>query len=32
MMTHVQLEALSPSPELYPVYVDNKSGYLCLKY
>ena len=32
MMTHVQLESLSSSPELYPVYIDNKSGYLCLKY
>ena len=32
MMTHVQLGALSSSPELYPVYYDNKTGYLCMKY
>ena len=32
MMTHVQLRALSSSPELYPVYYDNKTGYLCMKY
>ena len=32
MMTHVQLGALSSSPELYPVYYDNKTGYLCIKY
>lgn len=32
MMTHVQLGALSFSPELYPVYYDNKTGYLCMKY
>ena len=30
MMTHVQLGALSSSPELYPVYYDNKTG--CLLY
>ena len=29
MMTHAQLGALSSSPELYPVYYDNKTGYLC---
>lgn len=32
MMTHAQLGALSSSPELYPVYYDNKTGYLCMKY
>ena len=32
MMTHVQFGALSSSPELYPVYYDNKTGYLCMKY
>ena len=32
MMTHVQLGALSSSPKLYPVYYDNKTGYLCMKY
>lgn len=32
IMTHVQLGALSSSPELYPVYYDNKTGYLCMKY
>ena len=32
MMTHVQLGALSSSPELYPVYYDNKTGYLSMKY
>ena len=32
MMTHVQLGALSSSPELYHVYYDNKTGYLCMKY
>ena len=32
MMTHVQLGALSSSPELYPVYYDNRTGYLCMKY
>lgn len=32
MMTLVQLGALSSSPELYPVYYDNKTGYLCMKY
>lgn len=32
MMTHAQLRALSSSPELYPVYYDNKTGYLCMKY
>lgn len=32
MMTYVQLGALSSSPELYPVYYDNKTGYLCMKY
>lgn len=32
MMTHAQLGALSSSPELYPVYYDNKTGYLCIKY
>ena len=26
MMTHAQLGALSSSPELYPVYYDNKTG------
>lgn len=32
MMTYAQLGALSSSPELYPVYYDNKTGYLCMKY
>ena len=32
MMTHAQLGSLSSSPELYPVYYDNKTGYLCMKY
>lgn len=32
IMTHAQLGALSSSPELYPVYYDNKTGYLCMKY
>lgn len=32
MMTRAQLGALSSSPELYPVYYDNKTGYLCMKY